>query len=46
MKNKISYAKHFFKKILCDAYLSLYSDREIESYRRNHIEKMNGLKYD
>ena len=44
MKNKLLYAKHFVKKSFCDAYLFFYkSDKEIEGYRRNHVEKLKAL---
>jgi hypothetical protein len=54
MKSRLIYAKHFTKKVLCDAYLfALKFDKskmaqddskEIESYRRNHVQKLSELR--
>lgn len=54
MNQRITIAKHTAKKLLCDAYLFVLrfdksekaktDAREIDGYRRNHIQKLKELR--
>jgi hypothetical protein len=44
MINALAYAKHLAKKTLCDAYLFIFDDAEIEGYRKSHVERLKELR--
>lgn len=42
-KMSATYVKHLAKKALCDVYLFVFDDAEVEGYRKNHIERLKEL---